>query len=58
VEPEHRLVAETLERRWNTALDRVQALEDRLVAMDAAAAATAQPDRVRLLQLAEDFPRV
>ena len=30
VEPEHRLVAETLERRWNTALARVQALEERL----------------------------
>jgi excisionase family DNA binding protein len=58
VEPEHRLVAETLERRWNTALARVQALEDRLVALDATAAATTPPDRTRLLQLAEDFPRV
>jgi hypothetical protein len=58
VEPEHRLVAETLERRWNTALARVQALEERLVALDATAAATTPPDRARLLQLAEDFPRV
>jgi len=58
VEPEHRLVAETLERRWNTALARVQTLEDRLVAWDASAAATTPPDRAKLLQLAEDFPRV
>ena len=58
VEPEHRLVAETLERRWNTALARVQTLEDRLVALDASAAATTPPDRAKLLQLAEDFPRV
>jgi DNA invertase Pin-like site-specific DNA recombinase len=58
VEPEHRLVAETLERRWNTALARVQTLEDRLVALDATTAATRPPDRARLLQLAEAFPRV
>lgn len=58
VEPEHRLVAETLEQRWNTALARVQALEERLVALDATAAATTPPDRAQLLQLAEDFPRV
>jgi DNA invertase Pin-like site-specific DNA recombinase len=58
VEPEHRLVAETLERRWNTALARVQALEDRLVALAATAATTTPPDRAQLLQLAEDFPRV
>jgi excisionase family DNA binding protein len=58
VEPEHRLVAETLERRWNTALARVQALEERLGALDATAATTSPPDRAKLLQLAEDFPRV
>ena len=58
VEPEHRLVAETLERRWNTALARVQALEERLVALDATVAATTPPDRAQLLRLAEDFPRV
>jgi excisionase family DNA binding protein len=58
VEPEHRLVAETLERRWNAALARVQALEERLVALDVTAAAATPPDRATLLQLAEDFPRV
>jgi Recombinase zinc beta ribbon domain/Helix-turn-helix domain len=58
VEPEHRLVAETLERRWNTALAQVQTLEERLIALDATAAATTPPDRARLLQLAQDFPRV
>jgi hypothetical protein len=57
VEPEHRLVAETLERRWNAALARVQILEERLGAL-AATAATTPPDRTTLLQLAEDFPRV
>jgi excisionase family DNA binding protein len=58
VEPEHRLVAGTLEGRWNAALARVQALEDRRVALDATAAATIPPDRAQLLQLAKDFPRV
>ena len=58
VEPEHRLVAATLERRWNAALARVQALEARLGALAATAAATTPPDRATLLQLAEDFPRV
>jgi excisionase family DNA binding protein len=58
VEPEHRLVAETLERRWNAALARVQTLEERMVALAAHAAAATPPDRATLLQLAEDFPRV
>lgn len=58
VEPEHRLVAETLERRWNAALARVQTLEARLGALAATAAATPPPNRATLLQLAEDFPRV
>jgi hypothetical protein len=56
VEPEHRLVAETLERRWNAALERVRGLEERL------AIAQAEPrlvlDRAILLRLAEDFPHV
>jgi excisionase family DNA binding protein len=58
VEPEHRLVAETLERRWNMALARVQALEERLGTLDATVAAATPLDRAKLLQLAEDFPRV
>jgi excisionase family DNA binding protein len=58
VEPEHRLVAETLEGRWNAALARVHALEERLGALDATVVATTPPDRAQLLQLAEDFSRV
>lgn len=58
VEPEHRLVAATLEQRWNATLERVQALEQRLTEMEAAAAAHRVPDRATLMQLAEDFPRV
>jgi len=57
VEPEHRLVSETLERRWNAALARVAELEQRLAAL----APTVPPvpvDRARLLTLAEDFPGV
>jgi hypothetical protein len=58
VEPDHRLVVERLERCWNTAIARVLTLEDRLLALDATAATTCPPDRARLLQLVEDFPRV
>ena len=58
VEPEHRLVADTLERRWNAALDRVAALERRLAALSEAAPPPAVPDRAVLLALAQDFPAV
>jgi excisionase family DNA binding protein len=58
VEPEHRLVAETLEQRWNAALERVHGLEARLTALDTKAKLDVPPDRAKLLALAEDFPRV
>ena len=58
VEPEHRLVAETLERRWNAALERVQALEERLATITATTAQQRPADRERLLALAEEFPTV
>jgi excisionase family DNA binding protein len=58
VEPEHRLVAATLERRWNEALARVHELEARAAAVAAEATRRTAPDRETLLQLAEDFPRV
>jgi hypothetical protein len=55
VEPEHRLVAGTLEQRWNATLERVAALERRLASLSAAAPPAA-PDRATLLGLAQDFP--
>jgi DNA invertase Pin-like site-specific DNA recombinase len=58
VEPEHRLVAATLERRWNGTLARVQELEERLAALTADAERHVAPARTVLLRLAEDFPRV
>lgn len=58
VEPEHRLVAETLERRWNAALERVRHVEARLASLAADAQGSPAPDRARLLALAEEFPRV
>jgi len=57
VEPENRLVGETLERRWNAALARVAELDQRLATL----APTARPapvDRAELLALADDFPAV
>jgi hypothetical protein len=56
VEPEHRLVAETLEARWNAALERVRGLEQRLATPDSERRLVA--DRATLLRLAEDFPGV
>ncbi len=58
VEPENRLVAATLEARWNGALARVRELEERLVTLTATAERHTPPDRATLLQLAEDFPRL
>jgi excisionase family DNA binding protein len=51
-------VAATLEQRWNASLARVHELEDRIVTLTADAERQVAPDRVVLLQLAEDFPRV
>ena len=57
VEPENRVVSETLERRWNAALARVTELEHRLAGR-APAVAPAQADRAQLLALAADLPAV
>lgn len=58
VEPEHRLVAATLEERWNATLGRVHELEARIAALAADAERQVAPDRAALLRLAEDFPRI
>src|SRR5262249_11289437 len=55
VEPENRLVAETLERRWNEALERVTQVEARLEALAAEQRRVTAPDRVTVLALAEKF---
>jgi DNA invertase Pin-like site-specific DNA recombinase len=58
VEPENRLVAETLERRWNAALEHVAELERRVEALRIATPPPSAEQRERLLALAEDFPAV
>jgi hypothetical protein len=58
VEPENRLVAETLEHRWNAALDRVHSLESRIEALQRADQVSVMPDRAKLLALSQDFPAV
>lgn len=56
VEPENRLVVDTLERRWNAALERVGELEQRMEALSGATPRPTGEERQRLLTLAEDFP--
>jgi hypothetical protein len=56
VDPAKRLVARELETRWNTALERVAHIEDRIARHDAAAALRPKVDRVTLLALARDLP--
>ena len=56
VEPENRLVAETLERRWNEALAGVGELERRLEHLKSERSQRPMPDRDRLLALARRFP--
>jgi len=58
VEPEHRLVAATLEQRWNAALERVAILEQRREQLATAPAPPAPVDRATLLALAQEFPTV
>lgn len=56
VDPAKRLVARELESRWNTALERVGQLEQRLTRVEAAAASRPEIDREALLALAHDLP--
>jgi excisionase family DNA binding protein len=57
-EPENRLVAATLERRWNVALERVGELEHRVAALPVAASRPSVEERQRLVTLAMNFPAV
>jgi len=56
VDPTKRLVARELQTRWNTALERVAHLEDRIAQHDAAAALRPKIDRNALIALARDLP--
>jgi DNA invertase Pin-like site-specific DNA recombinase len=56
VDPEQRPVAAELEARWNTALQKAQALEERLRDFDDAGKTPAIPDKEILLSLAQDLP--
>jgi DNA invertase Pin-like site-specific DNA recombinase len=59
VRPEHRLVADTLERHWNEKLARLaDAEEDYRRAADADDRALTEDDRARIQALASDLPRV
>jgi DNA invertase Pin-like site-specific DNA recombinase len=56
VEPENRLVAESLEKRWNLAIERVHQLEHRLEEIKSRQKTQSVPDRAELLALAKTFP--
>jgi len=59
VRPEHRLVADTLERHWNEKLARVAAAEDEYRrAAEAGDGAVTASDRARIQALVTDLPRV
>jgi DNA invertase Pin-like site-specific DNA recombinase len=59
VRPEHRLVADSLERQWNAALMRLAAAEEEYRhATTADAPALTGDDRARIHALASDLPRV
>jgi hypothetical protein len=56
VDPAKRLVARELETRWNTALERIAHLDDRIARHDAAVALRPKVDRAALIALARDLP--
>jgi excisionase family DNA binding protein len=55
-EPENRLVARTLERRWNEALEKVAALEQALAQLDPAPDVLSKKEEEELHELARDLP--
>lgn len=57
-DPENRLVAGELERRWNAALERVREVERRIDAERARREAARPPDPNAIRELAADLPRV
>jgi DNA invertase Pin-like site-specific DNA recombinase len=58
VDPDNRLVASTLEARWNAALEKIHQLEARLAQFDEQTRRTPMPDRKLLMSLANDLHAV
>lgn len=58
VEPENRLVASELERRWNRALAEVDSVQQRLQQVPALRKEVTSIERQQLLSLAHDFPAI
>ena len=58
VDPTKRLVARELENRWNAALERVAAIEERIKQHDNAALPRPKIDEAALMALAHDLPAV
>lgn len=58
VDPENRLVADELERRWNQALDRTRELDDRLERARRSPSVGQRPDQDDFRALGETFSRV
>ena len=58
VEPENRLVARNLERRWNEALARVDHLQEALSGLEPLPLAMSRQEQEALAQLALDLPRL
>jgi DNA invertase Pin-like site-specific DNA recombinase len=58
VDPDNRLVSAELETRWNAALQKAQALEERLRDFDLRTHLPVIPDKAVLLSLAQDLPAV
>jgi len=58
IEPENRLVALELEKRWNETLERVKTLEKEIAEISSLSEGISQDERNQLLALSEDLPRV
>lgn len=58
VDPANRLVAESLEKKWNSSLLRVQEAENRLAELAQSVEKIEGPSREELLELAEIFPEI
>jgi hypothetical protein len=58
VDPEQRLVAAELEARWNSVLQKVKELENKLHEFDGQAQSAAMPNTQVLLSLAQDLPAI